>query len=84
VGFAGCNRMFGGYALEGESLKFAQMGGTKMACLDQERMRLEQDYFDMLGRVSRWKISGHTLELLDSGGKPVAAFAAATPADSAR
>ncbi len=84
VGFAGCNRMFGGYALEGESLKFAQMSGTKMACLDQERMRLEQDYFDMLGRVSRWKISGHTLELLDSGGKPVAAFAAATPADSAR
>ena len=82
VGFAGCNRMFGGYALEGESLKFAQMGGTRMACMDQERMQLEQRYFDMLTRVARWKISGHVLELLDAAGTPIATFAAATPADT--
>jgi heat shock protein HslJ len=82
VGFAGCNRMFGGYALDGESLKFAQMGGTKMACMDQERMQLEQRYFDMLTRVARWKISGQTLEFLDSGGAPIATFAAATPAQT--
>ena len=72
----------GGYALEGESLKFAQMGGTRMACMDQERMQLEQRYFDMLTRVARWKISGHVLELLDAAGTPIATFAAATPADT--
>jgi heat shock protein HslJ len=76
VGFSGCNRMFGAYALDGQSLKFAQMGGTKMACMDQGRMRLEQQYLEMFSRVAGWKISGETLELLDGQGKPVATFVA--------
>lgn len=77
VGFAGCNRMFGGYALDGNALKFAQMGGTKMACVDDARMKLEQRYFDALARAANWKIGGQTLELTDGAGKPVAVFAAA-------
>jgi heat shock protein HslJ len=77
VGFSGCNRMFGGYALDGESLKFAQVGGTKMACADQARMQLEQRYLTMFGEVARWKITGRSLELLDGTGEPVAIFAAA-------
>src|SRR5262245_43646338 len=68
VGFAGCNRMFGGYLLSGEMLKFDQMGGTKMACVDEKRMKLEQRYFDVLSRVSQWKITGSTLELRDGEG----------------
>lgn len=76
VGFAGCNRMFGGYLLNGEMLKFDQMGGTKMACVDDQRMRLEQRYFEVLSRVSQWKITGSTLELRDGDGTPQALFAA--------
>src|SRR5687768_14649502 len=33
TGFAGCNRMFGGYSLNGDELKFDELGSTKMACV---------------------------------------------------
>lgn len=78
TGFGGCNRMFGGYLLNGEELKFDQVGATKMACLDQSRMRLEQSYFDMLSRVARWKITGNNLALLDTEGATLGTFVANT------
>jgi putative lipoprotein len=77
TGFAGCNRMFGGYTLDADQLKFDQLGSTKMACVDQERMQLETRYLDTLANVARWKITGSTLELLDAHGEALATFAAA-------
>lgn len=77
TGFAGCNRMFGGYSLNGDQLKFDQMGSTKMACVDEGRMQLEMRYLEMLPSVARWKITDHTLALLDARGEPLATFAAA-------
>jgi heat shock protein HslJ len=53
------------------------MGGTKMACADDGRMRLEQQYLEMFSTVAGWKISGQTLELVDAQGKAVATFVAA-------
>lgn len=76
TGFGGCNRMFGGYSLDGDQLKFDQIGATKMACLDQSRMRLEQTYFDMLSRVARWKITDNHLALLDTAGATLGTFVA--------
>lgn len=76
TGFAGCNRMFGGYSLNGEQLKFDQVGATKMACLDESRMRLEQEYFQMLARVARWKITDSQLTLLDTEGATLGTFVA--------
>ena len=78
TGFGGCNRMFGGYLLSGEQLKFDQVGATKMACMDSGRMKLEDGYFQMLARVAGWKIEGATLTLLDAGGTPLASFSAST------
>ena len=77
TGFAGCNRLFGGYSLNGEQLRFDQVGATKMACVDAARMRLEQDYFQMLARVARWKIDGSQLTLLDSADQALGTFVAA-------
>lgn len=74
VGFSGCNRMFGHYVLSGEELKFDQLGGTKMFC--DVRMELEQRYLAMFQYVSRWKIGGNTLRLLNPEGGTVAAFEA--------
>jgi heat shock protein HslJ len=74
VGFSGCNRMFGRYALDGASLKFDAMGGTKMAC--NGRMDLEQRFLDAFTRVAAWKISNDVLELSDTDGKSVATFRA--------
>ena len=73
-GFSGCNRMFGHYALSGESLKFDQMGGTKMFC--DVRMELEQRFLAMFEFVAGWKIAGSSLRLIDSAGSTVAGFEA--------
>lgn len=76
TGFAGCNRMFGGYVLNGDALKFDQVGSTKMACMDGDRMQLESRYTNALTQVTRWKITGSTLELLDATGNTLAGFEA--------
>jgi heat shock protein HslJ len=76
VGFSGCNRMFGRYALEGASLKFDGLGGTRMFC--EARMPLEQKFLAMFSQVTRWEITGSTLRLLDGNGKTAATFEAAT------
>jgi putative lipoprotein len=75
AGNAGCNRIFGRYALENDMLKFDGLGGTKMFC--EARMKLEESFSNALMSVLRWKITGRTLELLDETGKPVATFEAA-------
>jgi len=80
TGFAGCNRMFGGYLLDGDQLKFDQLGATKMACLEEARMKLEQDYLQMLTQVAGWKIDGSSLLLLDANGATLATFTASAPA----
>ncbi|HYJ41011.1 MAG TPA: META domain-containing protein [Steroidobacteraceae bacterium] len=72
VGFSGCNRMFGRYALEGPSLKFDGLGGTRMFC--EAQMPLEQRFLAMFSQVSGWEISGSTLRLLDANGKTAATF----------
>jgi heat shock protein HslJ len=73
-GFSGCNRIFGHYALTGESLKFDQVGGTKMSC--DLRMELEQRFLAIFEFVAGWKIAGSSLQLLDSAGSTVAGFEA--------
>jgi heat shock protein HslJ len=76
TGFTGCNRMFGGYSLNGEVLKFDQMGATKMACVEDDRMQLEGRFFEILSQAARWRITNSALELLDDGGKSLATFVA--------
>ena len=77
VGFSGCNRMFGRYALEGTSLKFDALGGTRMFC--EGRMQIEQRFLTMFSQVARWQIFGASLRLLDGTDKAVATFEAMPP-----
>jgi heat shock protein HslJ len=74
VGFSGCNRMMGMYALNGNELKFDQMGGTMMACT--ANMEVERKFLGMFSDVARWEIHGQTLTLLNADGKTVAVFEA--------
>jgi heat shock protein HslJ len=73
-GSGGCNRLMGSYELNGELLKFGQMAGTMMAC--PEGMDTEQVFLKSLAQVTRWKITGLSLEFFDSGGKVLAEFKA--------
>ena len=72
AGFSGCNQMMGSYVLNGEQIKFDQMGGTLMACVPD--MALEQKFMAIFPQAERWKIDGETLRLLNAGGATLATF----------
>lgn len=73
-GSGGCNRLFGGYELEGERLVFGQLATTRMACLDG--METEAAFLSALGTVRTWRIAGPHLDLFDDRGGLVARFEA--------
>lgn len=64
TGYAGCNRFFGGYELDGAALTFGPIGATKMACPDLEE-GLETEFFKVLDATRRWEIVGGSLRFLN-------------------
>src|SRR6478609_1064675 len=72
-GFGGCNRLMGGYLLDGGQLSFSQLAGTMMAC-DRDSMDTEQRFHAMLQKVARWRVDGEKLDLLDDSGATLAQF----------
>jgi heat shock protein HslJ len=72
TGFAGINRYFGSYKLEGDKLSFGMLGNTRMAG-PPEQMEAENAFFKMLGEVNGWRIVDHKLQLLHDD-KVVAQF----------
>ncbi|WP_260706184.1 YbaY family lipoprotein [Edaphobacter flagellatus] len=73
-GSGGCNRLMGGYSVEGNTLHFKGIGSTMMACA--QGMDIEQAFLAALNKVETWKITNNTLELYDSGAKLLAKFEA--------
>nr|AQQ74487.1 hypothetical protein [uncultured bacterium] len=72
AGSGGCNRLVGGYSLDGEKLSFSQVAGTMMACPDG--MQYERAFHDALTKTASWKIEGERLQLFDEAGVSVAEF----------
>ena len=75
VGSGGCNRLMGGYTLDGEQLAFSKAAGTMMACA-QGVMELERSFLDTLPQVTSWRIDGQRLQLLDGQRTVLAVFEA--------
>lgn len=60
-GSAGCNRIMGGYKIEGkDKITFGKAGTTLMACPD---MALEQQFLQALELISRFETKDNTLLL---------------------
>lgn len=78
-GSTGCNRMMGGYTLEGDALSFGQLATTRMACADPEVSRREMAFLKALEETTHWGRRGETLELYDSLDKPLARFESLHP-----
>jgi putative lipoprotein len=76
-GSTGCNRMTGGFQLDGDSLHFEPGAMTMMACPDP-LMKQEQAFIAALHAVTTYKINGKRLELL-AGEQIVARFKSDTP-----
>lgn len=74
-GSAGCNRLMGPFERSGEALSFGPVAGTKMAC-PGPLMERERAFTAALARVRGYRLSRHTLELLDEDGAVVARFEA--------
>lgn len=79
AGSGGCNRISGGFALEGDGLSFTQMISTRMACLDGDAMATEQGFLAALGKVESHRTGAAGLELLDAAGMVLAHLQAAEP-----
>lgn len=71
AGYAGCNRIIGGYELNGARITFKQMALTRMACPD---MKYEAAFAKALDLTQTWTINGPHLELFDANGAMVARF----------
>lgn len=70
-GTGGCNHWFAGYGLEGEVLRFSQIGSTRKAC-SPSLMEQETRFFRALGEVRRWDVSPlDQLRLWPAAGKPI-------------
>jgi copper homeostasis protein (lipoprotein) len=74
AGSSGCNRVMGGYTLDGEQLRLSKMAGTRMACPDG--MAQERAFLDALTQVDRWQVRGSHLELSDAQRRVLARFEA--------
>jgi len=69
-GFGGCNHFKVRYALDGDAIRFEQLGATRMRC--QSGYELETAYLRMLQQADRWRIRGKFLDLFDANGKRIA------------
>lgn len=74
AGSGGCNRLTGGFELDGDRLRFGRMASTRMSCPDN--MDQEKRFLDALVHVERYRIRGSHLELLDAAGTVYARFEA--------
>jgi heat shock protein HslJ len=72
AGFSGCNNMMGTYTVEQNMIVFSNLGGTRMFC--ENTMDIEKRVHEMFANATAWKISGESLELIDSYGRPIATF----------
>ena len=66
TGFAGCNNFFGGYELDGPSLKFGPIGATRMFC-EGVSGEVEMRFMEALEQTRIWDRRDETLLLLKYG-----------------
>ena len=74
TGNDGCNNFFGGYKLDGNSLKFGMLGSTRMAC--PQIKDFDMEFNKMISATTRYRITGDKLELFEND-KLLASFVAA-------
>ena len=71
-GFSGCNRLMGSYTLEGKTLIFSQLGGTKIFCFDTQE--LEDKFMKTLSKTHFWKYKRGKLYLFDQNKTAIMTF----------
>jgi heat shock protein HslJ len=63
-GNAGCNNFFGSYTGDDRNISFGSMGSTRMACMDQERSKLESAFLKLISdQKFTFDVADQTLNL---------------------
>ena len=78
-GFSGCNSYGGSYTVKGSTLDFEELAVTAMACFKEGVMAQEQAYTSALSNVTKFRVDGDRLELLDKSGTALLVYARQEP-----
>ena len=70
-GFSGCNRFFGRYSTEGNTIKLEPGGSTMMACPD---LQFEDKFMKTLAVMTTYSIENKELKLTDKDRKQTLVF----------
>ena len=73
-GFSGCNRFFGSWQIDGDTIVMGPIGSTRMAC-PEPLMGFESALFEALDASRTFHRDGTDLTLLDDEGTELARFA---------
>ncbi len=55
-GNAGCNHWFASYQLDGQKLRFSEIGSTRKMCAEHI-MKQEEHFLELLSQIERWDVS---------------------------
>lgn len=62
----GCNRIVGRFEVEGTSLTFSGLVGTRLACLDSDAQQLEMDFIKALEQTTHFQLQDDALSFSNS------------------
>ena len=75
-GYSGCNRWFAAVTRDAQTLRFGNVGMTRMACAEPA-MAAEHNFADAIERTRAYRANAEELVLLDEAGAVTARFARA-------
>jgi heat shock protein HslJ len=72
-GDSGCNRITGGFRVDGANLTFFQLASTRRACLDGDIQRVETNFLKRLEQTTTFQIQRDTMHFY-AGDNPILTF----------
>lgn len=73
AGDGGCNRISGGFEINGSNLRFSRVISTRRACIDREDQQVETEFLRRLEQTTSFQIQDGILRLY-AGGSAILAF----------
>ncbi len=73
-GSTGCNRISGGYRVDGSSLRMTPVAVTRRACPGEEAQQIEASFLKALEATSKFEVQGDVLRLYATSDAPVLTF----------
>jgi len=73
-GSTGCNRISGGYHVDGRSLRMTPVAVTRRACPGEEAQQIEASFLKALEATSKFEVQGDVLRLYATSDAPILTF----------